>query len=315
LGDPTSRTVEVYLPEGYDEASAAWPLFVALAGFTGSGLGLSGWKAFTETLPQRLDRLIASGEMGPVVLAMPDCFTSLGGNQYIDSAAMGRWEGFVLHDMVPALEARYRVVPGPSGRAVFGKSSGGYGAIAHGLLHGDQWAAVACHSGDMGFDIVYRRELHTAQDALARFGGDPLAFVRHFHGALKVRGSDLHHLMTLAMAATYAPDPDAPLGIRLPIDPYTGALDEAQWARWLAHDPIAMIERPECQESLAKLRGVFIDCGSRDQYLIHYGSRAFSRRLGELGISHVYEEFDDDHSGVSYRMDRSLPFLDRAIRA
>jgi len=28
-----------------------------------------------------------------------------------------------------------------------------------------------------------------------------------------------------------------------------------------------------------------------------------------LGIEHVYEEFDDNHSGLDYRMDRSLPLL------
>jgi hypothetical protein len=39
-----------------------------------------------------------------------------------------------------------------------------------------------------------------------------------------------------------------------------------------------------------------------------YGARRFVRRLNELGISHRYEEFADNHSGVDYRMDESLPF-------
>jgi hypothetical protein len=33
------------------------------------------------------------------------------------------------------------------------------------------------------------------------------------------------------------------------------------------------------------------------------------RRLEQLGIAHRYEEFKDNHSGVDYRMDESLPFL------
>jgi hypothetical protein len=37
-------------------------------------------------------------------------------------------------------------------------------------------------------------------------------------------------------------------------------------------------------------------------------------RLMEHGIPHRYEEFDDNHSGVDYRMDVSLPFLVRALR-
>ena len=62
LGDPSTRTVDVYLPPGYDDASTAYPLFVALAGFTGSGLKMHAWQGFGENVPQRVDRLVASGE-------------------------------------------------------------------------------------------------------------------------------------------------------------------------------------------------------------------------------------------------------------
>ena len=45
--------------------------------------------------------------MRPVVVAFPDCFTRLGGNQYINSASTGAWEDFLLHEMVPAIEQRF----------------------------------------------------------------------------------------------------------------------------------------------------------------------------------------------------------------
>ncbi|MDZ7684541.1 MAG: hypothetical protein U5O39_05670 [Gammaproteobacteria bacterium] len=51
LGDPSERQVAVYLPPGYDEASEEYPLFVDIVGFTGSGLGHIGWKAFGESVP------------------------------------------------------------------------------------------------------------------------------------------------------------------------------------------------------------------------------------------------------------------------
>jgi hypothetical protein len=56
-----------------------------------------------------------------------------------------------------------------------------------------------------------------------------------------------------------------------------------------------------------------IDCGERDQFNLLYGARRFVRRLNELGIVHRYEEFPDNHSGVDYRMDESLPFLANAL--
>jgi hypothetical protein len=37
-------------------------------------------------------------------------------------------------------------------------------------------------------------------------------------------------------------------------------------------------------------------------------------RRFRTGIRHRYEEFDDNHSDIDYRMDVSLPFLYRALR-
>jgi S-formylglutathione hydrolase FrmB len=315
LGDPTTRRVAVYLPEGYDASDAEYPLFVDLVGFTGSGLKHLAWQAFAESVPQRLDRLVAGKRMGPVIAAFPDCFTSLGGNQYINSAAMGNWEDFLLEEMIPRLEAGYRVRRGAAHRAVFGKSSGGYGSIVHALRHGDRWAAAACHSGDMDFDIVYRRDLPLALDELAKHEGSIPRFFEHLQSADKIQSKEIHALMMLAMAATYDPDPEAPLGVRLPLDPHTGQLDERRWARWLAHDPLTLVERPECRASLHALKALYIDCGSRDQYFIHYGARAFVQRLEQAEIPHRYEEFDDGHSNIDYRMDFSLPYLYEAVAA
>jgi hypothetical protein len=87
LGDPSVRAVDIYLPAGRDGRDL--PLLVDLVGFTGSGLSHTNWVGFRESLPERLDRLIGEQKMPPVVVAFPDCFTRLGGNQYINSAATG----------------------------------------------------------------------------------------------------------------------------------------------------------------------------------------------------------------------------------
>ncbi len=87
---------------------------------------------------------------------------------------------------------------------------------------------------------------------------------------------------------------------------------EARWKRWLSHDPIHLVGRHA--RALRSLRGIYIDCGWRDQYHIHYGTRILSLRLAAAGIRHTYEEFDDNHSDIDYRMNVSLPFLYRALK-
>lgn len=313
LGDPVERSVAVYLPEGYDDGNEAYPLFVDIVGFTGSGFKHLGWSAFQENVPQQIDRLIADGKMGPVVVAFPDCFTSLGGNQYVNSAAMGNWEDFLCLEMIPALESTFRVKQGPDNRAIFGKSSGGYGAIVHGMRHADTWGAIACHSGDMDFDICYRSDFPGVLRAMANYDYNFRAFVDKVHSGKKVHGGDFHNLMILAMAATYDPDPEKPYGIQLPVTTDTCELIEERWQNWLKWDPVHIVDTTEAQHNLRALKGIFIDCGTKDQYNLVYGARQLTRKLQLLGIDHRYEEFPDTHSTIDYRMDVSLPFLYEAL--
>ncbi|MGH7060337.1 MAG: alpha/beta hydrolase [Stellaceae bacterium] len=308
LGDPTARAVDIYVPAGHDGRGLS--LLVDLVGFTGSGLSHTNWTGFRENLPERLDRLIGEGHMPPVVVAFPDCFTRLGGNQYINSAAIGAWEDFLLNDMLPAIEQRFGC-GGNGRRGVFGKSSGGYGAITHALRHADVWAAAACHSGDMGFEICYLpdmpavlRALAGSENSIERWWRQLEAAKKHSDGAGKV-------INALAMAASYDPDPSQFLGLRLPVTFDTCEVIEERWANWLRHDPVVAVETQA--DNLRQLKALYIDCGERDQFNLLYGARRFVRRLNELGIAHRYEEFPDNHSSVDYRMDESLPYLARAL--
>ena len=75
------------------------------------------------------------------------------------------WENFLLDEMLPGIERRYGC-GGPGRRGVFGKSSGGYGAITHAaapLRH----LVGAFHSDDMGFELCYLPDVPAALRALA----------------------------------------------------------------------------------------------------------------------------------------------------
>ena len=214
LGDPSVRAVDIYLPAGRDGRDL--PLLVDLVGFTGSGLSHTNWVGFRENLPERLDRLIGEQKMPPVVVAFPDCFTRLGGNQYINSAATGAWEDFLLQEMLPAIEQRFGC-GGPGRRGVFGKSSGGYGAITHALRHSDIWSAAACHSGDMGFELCYLPDMPTVLRALTGAENSIERWWQQLEAAKKHPEDSGKVINALAMAASYDPDPTQFLGIRLPV--------------------------------------------------------------------------------------------------
>ncbi len=310
LGDPATRAIDIYVPA--TGGADGLPLLVDLVGFTAGGPAHTNWKNFSENVPERLDRLMATGAMPPCVVAFPDCFTKLGGNQYINSAVVGPWADVLLQEMVPSIEREFRC-GGKGKRGVFGKSSGGYGAIAHALLYPDFWSAAACHSGDMGFELCYLREFPRLLRALAKQGGSIGKWIDAFYAAPKIKDSQVHDLMTLAMCATYDPDLRAPYGIRLPVDPHTCELIPERWENFKAWDPLTLVETHGA--GLKSMKALYIDCGDIDQYDLVYGARRFHRALERLGISHTYEEFPDDHSSIDYRMDESLPVLANALSA
>jgi S-formylglutathione hydrolase FrmB len=341
LGDPHVRKLAVWLPSQYDEGATRgrgrrFPVIVDMVGFTGSGLAHVAWKNFSENVPERAERLVHEGRMGPAILVFPDCFTALGGNQYVNSSAIGRYADYLTKEIVPAIDREFRTLASREHRGCFGKSSGGYGAILHGMKYPETWGAIADHSGDAYFDFVYWHDWPNTLNELAKYRAkrfvpgpyDPAKMekgaarglddgrVKRFLAAVwkkpKLSTAEGHCLMNLCMAATYDPDPKAPNGFRIPFNLETGELLADRWKRWQAHDPVNLVAK--YRKNLASLRGIYIDCGWRDQYHIQYGSRILAKRLAAAGIRHTYEEFDDNHSDIDYRMDVSLPFLYRALK-
>lgn len=310
LGDPHQRIVPVYLPPGYGETDRRYPVLFALSGFAGSGRSWLNTSAWGESLDERLDRLHASGLLEPTIVVMPDCFTRWGGSQYLNSSATGRYEDHLIQELVPWVERSLRTLPGAEHRGVFGKSSGGYGALVLGMKHPDVFSAVACHSGDMGFEYGYLPDFPKFLRQVERHGGLD-GFVRAFESAQR-KGWDLVGAMNIfAMAACYSPSRRQSYGIAFPMDLHTGELQRRTWNRWLSKDPLRMLSRRAA--ALRRLRLLFIDCGVKDEFNLHLGARAFAARLEALRVPHLYEEFGEGHMGVSYRLDRSLPLLRRAL--
>ncbi len=306
LGDPHVRRTPVYLPPSYPEKR--YPVLYMLQGFTGYGLMALSWGQWTEPLPARLDRLIRAGRMREAIVVMPDCLTRWGGSQFLNSSATGRYEDHLVGELVPEIDRRYRT---NGRRAVLGKSSGGYGAMVLGMRHPEIFHALACHSGDMCFEYCYLPDFPKCLDAVRKHGG-AARFLRAWERKPKrTAEEDLAALNILAMASCYSPNPRSALGFDLPFDPATGAMRPEVWRRWKAWDPIDMLDRHA--KNLRRLRRVFLDCGTRDQFALHHGARIFAAKARRLGLRVVHEEFDDNHSNIQYRYDRSLPLLSRAL--
>ncbi|MBC7900616.1 MAG: esterase [Saprospiraceae bacterium] len=306
LGDKHLRDVSVYLPPGYEETGKHYPAVYCLTGFTGRGKMLLNDSAFTPNLAERMDRLIASGIIKPMIAVMPDCFTYYGGSQYINSTATGNYEDYLTSEIVPFVDGNFRTIRDKNARAVMGKSSGGYGSLIMGMRHADIFGLVCSTSGDAYFEHCYPMDFAKAFRVIK---GDPKGFMKEFWSREKQGKDDHSALNTIGMSACYSP---SGTDFDLPFDPETGEIRQEVWARWLEHDPVRLAEK--YAENLRSLHLLFIDAGTRDEFALDIGARILSKKLREIEVPHIHEEFDDGHFNISYRYDRSLQMISEHLK-
>ena len=307
FGDPTERHLYTYVPPG---DHGPLPVVYLLPGFTGTPTNFLEVHPWKEGAVKAYDRLVAKGEVEPALLVMPDCWTRLGGSQFVNSTALGRYTDYLVQEVVPAIDTAYRTLPGA--RGVVGKSSGGFGAMHLTLDHPGVFRAAGSISGDVDFELACSTEFPAACRGLVDHGMDPAAFLEAFLASPVLKGDDHAVLNTIAMSACYSPTPDSQLGFDLPFDLETCTRIPEVWQRWLAFDPLHRIEAPAAQEAWRSLELLHLECGLKDQFHLQWGLRKLHGRLDALGIPHDHVEHSGSHFDIN---DRYPPLISKVARA
>lgn len=307
LGDPHERELLVYVPPGADDAGRL-PVVMLLGGYGSSGENFVNYSYFEENVVDRFDRLVRTGACPPALLVMPDAINRWGGSQFVDSSATGPYQRYLCDEIVPFVDRHYSTLAAPEGRAVVGRSSGGFGALRLGIDRPEVFGVIGSHAGDSAFEISVLPELRTAAIAFDRAGGVAGFLERFAQGPTNV---PFGGLIILAYSAAYCPEPDAPLPhCELPFEIATGELKRQPWARFMAHDPLERIR--EDDSALSKAAAIFLDAGDHDEHGLHFGTRMIADCLRARGIAVTAEEFEGSHRGTGYRYERSLPWLVQA---
>jgi S-formylglutathione hydrolase FrmB len=308
LGDPHERPLWVYLPPGSgDDPARRYPSIYLIQGFTGQVDSWWNRPAMRPTTPERIDRLFASGGAPPAIVVLVDCWTSLGGSQFLNSPATGRYLDYLCDEVVAFVDRRYPTIAAREHRGITGKSSGGYGAMVAPMLRPDVFGALASHAGDALFELCYLPDVARATRALRdHYGGSYDRFFADFRSRPAFsKEHDGALLNVWAMAACYSAEPDG--SVTLPFDPATGRLRDEVWQRWLALDPVRMAAGHA--DALRSLRGIYLDAGRQDDYFLDLGAAAFSAELDALGVEHAFELFDATHEAIEYRYPIAIAFL------
>ncbi len=309
LGDPHRRPLWVYVPPAYDaEPERRLPTLYLIQGHTGQVDMWTNRAAFRPTVPELVDRLFAEEGCPPALVVLVDAWTSYGGSQFLDSPGVGNYHAYLCEEVVPFVDGAYRTLDAAAHRGITGKSSGGYGAMVTPMLRPDLFGGLGTHAGDALFEHCYLPDFREAVRALRdSYEGSFDHFWEDFRSRPAFsKTTDFALLNTWAMAACYSANADG--SIDLPFEPQTGELRQAVWERWLAWDPVRMVDRHA--DALRGLRAIYIDAGTRDQYFLDLGAEAFRLELERIGITDVFFElFDATHSAIEYRYPLALRYL------
>jgi Putative esterase len=314
LGDPSVRPLYVYSPPGATSQSAPLPVIYLIQSFAGQVdmWRNRNWHRLSGI--ELLDQLFSEESVPPCRVAMIDCWTSLGGSQFVDSPGTGRYHTYLCEEAVAFVDARHPTLAHRDHRAITGKSSGGYGAMITPMLRPDVFGALAAHAGDALFELCYWKEVPDVVRALRdRYEG---SYERYLADRLTrpvmTDPADAPLLNMWAMASAYSADEDGT--VNLPFDLSSGRMIGEVWERWLAHDPVRMASAHA--DALRSLRGIYIDAGTHDEYFLDLGAVAFRDALAEIGVTDVqFELFAAGHGGIEYRYPLALRYLAERIAA
>lgn len=316
LGDPHKRPVWVWTPAGYEDGTDRYPTIYRIQGFTGQVDMWANRHAFGTTGFESGDAAFADSSTPPAILVYVDAWTSLGGSQFLDSPATGRYHTYLCTEVVPWVDRTFRTLAKREHRAIAGHSSGGYGAMVTPMLRPDLFSAFATHAGDALFELCYLPDVPKAVRALRdRYQGSLKRFLTAFRDhPQRLKRDDWALLDIYAMSACYAADADGT--INLPFDLGSGRLREEVWERFLAWDPVRMV--PRYADALRSMRGIWIDAGKSDEFQLDLGAEAVRAELEKIGVGDPMVQFalhEGQHGGTDWRYPLALAWLAERIAA
>src|SRR5262245_23433797 len=146
-----------------------------------------------------MNRGIAEGRFGEMIIEMPDERTKMMGSLYTNSSATGNWEDFTVKELVSFIDLKYRTLARSESRGLAGHSMGGYGAIKLGMKHPEIFSVVyGMNPAVLGFVADISME------------NPAFGLLLKMTTVEEVRSGGLLSMGAIALAQAFSPDPALP---------------------------------------------------------------------------------------------------------
>ncbi|MBA3751226.1 hypothetical protein H0X06_00275 [Candidatus Dependentiae bacterium] len=312
-GDPR-RLFNVYLPPTFfTDPTATFPIVYHLTGFGGN------FQSFSETDKIVMDEMLAAGQVMPMIIVAPDPrVLTYGASFYVNSVLNGDFENYMVQELIPYVDARYRQRRAPSGdarffRALMGQSMGGYGSLFYGIKYSDLFIAYAGDSPTSFWLIT---------TAIAAPDGNPMYTFNKLlipelteDGEIDPQNGDLTFGF-FAWAGAFSPNLSRPFKVDYPfvvddttnkplIVPFGPDMTPSLvpvpsvLARWQSFDPFFLVDT--ANKEILKRQAIYFDAGAdpRTEIIDNVGARYFSLKLSELNIKNEYVLYEGGHTSCT----------------
>lgn len=294
-GNPSARTVFVYLPQGYEGSSKRYPVVYFLHGYA---VTADVYVNDVLNMPEALDVAMAGG-VREAIIVMPDAFTRFGGSFYSNSPTIGDWESFIAKDLVGYIDANYRTIATRAGRGLSGHSMGGYGTLRIGMKYPDVFNALYAMSAGALLDTI-----PSADDVKVQH--------ERMAAGIATEARSLVNGMQ-ARASAWSPNPqNPPYYFDLPFDAAGNAVPLVA-ERWTANTLLIPVDQNV--PALTSFQGVMLDVGNEDG--LEASNTQFDAALTRLGVAHGYEIYAGNHGNrIGQRfIEKVLPFFEQHLSA
>lgn len=308
IGLDKNRNIKIYLPPSYHKSRSTFPVVYYLHSiFDNPDVIISNRRTV-----EIIDKNIQNNLSKEFIFVVADFTSPTTGSLFENSSTSGYWLDFISEELVPFIDENYRSKPDKNSRAVIGDFMGGRGALKVAMIYPEL------------FNVVYAlHPVATGSGYLPRVALDVDWNKIHSANSYQDLVGTGRTQVFASICQAFLPNPDRP-----PL--YADFLFERDENGNLKLSPENVRKEQKTfhldeelnkyASNLRMLKAIALDWARFDPTQAHViSNRRFSKKLMDLGVDHLGEEFVGDpwnkywgdHGRFSTRV---LPFLNDHLR-
>ncbi|HET7930697.1 MAG TPA: alpha/beta hydrolase-fold protein [Rhodanobacteraceae bacterium] len=307
----------VLLPPGYDtHASTHYPTVYSTHGFGGN-------LAYLTTKAAAVWNAMDEGKMPPMIWVFLDEHIASGTHEFADSVNNGPWGTALTSELIPDLEAHYRMDAKPSGRFLTGHSSGGWATlwlqVRYPKIFGGTWSISPDPSDFHDFTgaDLYRPDANVyikpdgSPNPLVRANGKVMATFKQFAQLERVLGPYGGQMASFEWVFS----PRGPDGRPEPMfDRTTGKVNPTVAAYWRDHYDIAYRIKTHWPELKPNLDGkIHVIVGTADTFYLNQSAELLKAVLQKVGAHAEVQFLPGKTHGDVYSRGKDRHWLEKQI--